>query len=197
MVEQKAVKWSFARKWMWRNKAVRRWGLRGLLLPIDIAKDARGVSLALEVIFASVCPLFTLTEKLPYIQRLHELALDVVQPRLWGYDFTPPAVTIDEVIFAAVDLLDYTERLKEKDDVAAEVLLDLAYTYTGTVYYAIDELANLENNAMLFDVAMVLYYLRWAIIRRERKYIARAAEEAINTGIAANPERLKTLLGAG
>jgi hypothetical protein len=137
-----------------------------------------------------------LTERLPYIQRLHALALDIVLPRIWGYDFTPPEVTIDDIILAAAELLDYVEKLKEKDEAAAEIVRDLAYSYTDTVYHAVDELANLEDDERLAQIAMVLYYLRIAIARGagDREYITRAAEEAVNTGIAANPERLKPLL---
>jgi hypothetical protein len=197
-MEQRAVKWSFWRKWRWRVRAVRRWGLRGLLLPIDVAKDARSVSSALKVLFASVHAPLTLTEKLPYIQRLHALALDIVLPRLWGYDFVPPEVTIDDVIIAAGELLDYIEELREKDEAAAEIVRDLAYSYTDTVYHAVDELANLEGDEKLAWTATALYYLRGATIRGERKYVVRAAEEATNSGIAANPERLKPFLeGAG
>ncbi|MCC6005130.1 MAG: hypothetical protein LM590_12410 [Thermofilum sp.] len=193
-MEQKAVKWSSWRKWRWRIKALKRWGLRGLLLPIDVKKDTRGVSSALKVLFASVNAPLTLTERLPYIHKLHALALDTVLPRLWGYDFVPPEVTIDEVIAAAAELLDYIEKLKERDEVAAEIVRDLAYSYTDTVYHAVDELANLENDNKLAYIAMALHYLRGAIIRGERRYVARAAEEAVNAGIAANPERLKPLL---
>jgi hypothetical protein len=193
-MEQKAVKWSSWRKWRWRIKALKRWGLRGLLLPIDVEKDTRCVSSALKVLFASVSAPLTLTEKLPYIQKLHALALDTVLPRLWGYDFVPPEVTIDEVIAAAAELLDYIEKLKERDEVAAEIVRDLAYSYTDTVYHAVDELANLENDNKLAYIAVALHYLRGAIIRGERRYVARAAEEAVNAGIAANPERLKPLL---
>ena len=193
-MEQRAVKWSFAKMWKWRLKALRRWGLRGLLLPIDVNKDTRSVSFTLEVLFASVRAPLTLTEKLPYIRKLHALALDTVLPRLWGYDFVPPEVTIDEVIAAAAELLDYIERLKERDEVAAEIVRDLAYSYTEDVYHAVDELAILEGDDRLAWMAMVLYYLRGAIIRGDRKYVARAAEEAVNTGIAANLERLKPFL---
>jgi hypothetical protein len=134
-----------------------------------------------------------LTEKLPYIQKLHALALDIVLPRLWAVDFVPPEVTIDDVILAAVELLDYVEKLKEKDETAAEVLRDLAYSYTDNVYHAVDELANLEDDEKLAGTATALHYLRGAIVRGDRKYIARAAEEAVNAGIAANPEKLKHL----
>jgi hypothetical protein len=194
MVEQRAVKWSFARKWKWRIKAVRRWGLRGLLLPIDVARDTRSVSFTFEVLFASVHAPLTLTDKLPYIHRLQALALDTVLPRLWGYEFFPPEVTIDDVILAAVELLDYIEELKKKDENVAETIRDFAYSYTGTVYHAVDELSILENNEKLAWVAMILYYLRIAIARGEKRHIASAAEEAINTGIAANPEKLRPLL---
>jgi hypothetical protein len=194
MVEQKAVKWSFRKRWKWRIKALRRWGLRGLLLPIDVTKDARGVSSALEVLFASVRAPLTLTEKLSYIQKLHALALDVVLPRLWAVDFAPPEVVIDEVILAAVELLGYIEELRRRDEVAAEIVRDLAYSYTVNVYYAVDELADLEEDEKLARMAVALYYLRIAIIRGDRAYIARAAEEALEAGIAANPERLKPLL---
>jgi hypothetical protein len=196
MVEQRAIKWGFLRKWRWRVKAVRRWGLRGLLVPIDVTKDTRSVSSALKVLFASVNAPLTLTEKLPYIHKLHALALDVVLPRLWAVDFAPPEVTVDDVIVAAAELLDCIERLKERDEVAAEIVRDLAYSYTDTVYHAVDELANLENSDELAYVAMALYYLKGAIIRGERRYVARAAEEVIRAGIAANPERLKPLLEA-
>ena len=193
VVEQRAMRWSFLKKWRWRMRAVRWWGLRGLLLPIDVAKDARSVSSALEVLFAAVRAPLTLTEKLPYIRKLHALALDTVLPRLWGYDFVPPEVAIDEVIAAAAELLDYIEKLKEKGE-AVEIVRDLAYSYTDTVYHAVDELANLEGDERLAWIAMALYYLRGAIIRGDREYIARAAEEAVNAGIAANPEKLKPLL---
>ncbi|MCC6049965.1 MAG: hypothetical protein LM580_04630 [Thermofilum sp.] len=192
-MEQKAVKWSSWRKWRWRLKAARRWGLRGLLLPIDVKKDTRSVSFTLKALFASVHAPLTLTEKLPYVHKLHALALDIVLPRLWGYDFVPPEVTIDEVIAAAAELLDYIEKLKEKDEVAAEIVRDLAYSYTDTVYHAVDELANLENDNKLAYIAVALHYLKGAIIRGERRYVARAAEEAVNAGIAANPEKLKHL----
>jgi hypothetical protein len=196
-MEQRVVKWSFWRKWKWRIRAVRRWGLRGLLLPIDVAKDTRSVSSALKVLFASVHAPLTLTE-LPYIQKLNALALDIVLPRLWAVDFVPPEVTIDEVILAAAELLDYIEELKGKDEAAAEIVRDLAYSYTDTVYHAVDELAGLEGDEKLAWVAMALYYLRNAIARGERRYVVRAAEEATNSGIAASPERLKPLLeGAG
>ena len=188
-MEQKAVRWSFWRKWKWRVKALRQWGLRGLLLPIDI-KDTR-LSSALEVVFASVRAPLTLTEKLPYVHKLHALALDTVLPRLWAVDFVPPEVTIDEVIAAAAELLDYIEKLKEMDEVAAEIVRDLAYSYTDTVYHAVDELASLEDDEKLAGMATALYYLRIAIVRGDRKYIARAAEE-VNTGIA-TPEKLKHL----
>ena len=194
MVEQRAIKRSFWRRWRWRIRAMRQWGLRGLLLPIDVKKDTRCVSSALKVLFASVNAPLTLTEKLPYIHKLHALALDTVLPRLWGYDFVPPEVTIDEVIAAAAELLDYIEKLRERDEVAAEIVRDLAYSYTDTVYHAVDELANLENDNKLAYIAVALHYLRGAIIRGERRYVARAAEEAVNAGIAANPERLKPLL---
>jgi hypothetical protein len=194
MVEQRAIKWSFWRKWRWRLRALARWGLRGLLAPIDVTKDARSVSSALKVLFASVHAPLTLTEKLPYVHKLHTLALDVVLPRLWAVDFVPPEVTIDDVILAAAELLDYIERLKERDEVAAEIVRDLAYSYTDTVYHAVDELANLENNNELAYIAMALYYLKGAIIRGERRYVARAAEETVNAGIAANPEKLRRLL---
>ena len=197
MVEQRTIKWSFVKKWRWRLKALRRWGLRGLLLPIDVEKDTRCVSSALKVLFASVNAPLTLTEKLPYIHKLHALALDTVLPRLWAVDFVPPEVTIDEVIAAAAELLDYIERLKERDEAAAEIVRDLAYSYTEYVYHAVDELANLEDDERLAWTAMALYYLRIAIVRGDRKYIARAAEEAVNTGIAASPERLKPFLEAG
>jgi hypothetical protein len=192
-VEQKAVKWGFWRKWKWRVKVLRRWGLRGLLLPIDVEKDTRCVSSALKVLFASVRAPLTLTEKLPYIHKLHALALDTVLPRLWAVDFVPPEVTIDEVIAAAAELLDYIEKLKEKDEVAAEIVRDLAYSYTDTVYHAVDELAILEDDERLAWTAMALYYLRGAIVRGDRKYIAYAAREAVNTGIAVSPEKLKHL----
>jgi hypothetical protein len=194
MAEQRAVKWGFWRWWRWRIRAVRQWGLRGLLLPIDVVKDERSVSFAFKALFASVHAPLTLTERLPYIQRLHALALDIVLPRIWGYDFVPPEVTIDEVILAAAELLSYIEELKKRDEAAAEIVRDLAYSYTDTVYHAVDELAGLEGDEKLGWTAMALYYLRGAIARGERKYIARAAEEAINAGIAANPERLKPLL---
>ncbi|MCC6005135.1 MAG: hypothetical protein LM590_12435 [Thermofilum sp.] len=193
MVEQRTIKWSFVKKWRWRLKALRRWGLRGLLLPIDVEKDTRGVSSALKVLFASVNAPLTLTERLPYIHKLHALALDVVLPRLWAVDFVPPEVTIDDVILAAAELLDYVEKLKEKDETAAEVLRDLAYSYTDNVYHAVDELAILEDEERLVWTATVLRYLRGAIVRGDRRYIARAAEEAVNAGIAANPEKLKHL----
>jgi len=194
VVEQRAVKWSFAKMWKWRLKALRQWGLRGLLLPVDVTKDTRSVSSALKVLFASVRAPLTLTEKLSYVHKLHTLALDIVLPRLWAVDFVPPEVTIDEVIAAAAELLDYIEKLKEKDETAAEVVRDLAYSYTGDVYHAIDELAILEGDEKLAWTAMALYYLRTAIARGERKYIAYAAREALNTGIAANPEKLKHLI---
>jgi hypothetical protein len=194
MVEQRAVKWGFWKRWRWRIKALKRWGLRGLLLPIDVEKDARSVSSALKVLFASVNAPLTLTEKLPYVHKLHALALDTVLPRLWGYDFVPPEVTIDEIIAAAAELLGYIEELKGRDEAAAEIVRDLAYSYTSTVYHAVDELANLEDDEKLAGTAMALYYLRAAIARGERKYIAYAAREAVNTGIAANSERLKPLL---
>jgi len=196
-MEQKAVKWGFWKKWKWRIRAVKQWGLRGLLLPIDVEKDTRCVSSTLKVLFASVRAPLTLTEKLPYVYKLHTLALDIVLPRLWGYDFVPPEVTIDEVIAAAAELLDYIERLEERDEAAAEIVRDLAYSYTECVYHAVNELAILEDDERLAWTAMALYYLRIAIIRGDRKYIARAAEEAVNTGIAASPERLKPLLEAG
>ncbi|MCC6065564.1 MAG: hypothetical protein LM576_06235 [Thermofilum sp.] len=151
------------------------------------------MSSALKVLFASVHAPLTLTEKLPYVHKLHALALDIVLPRLWGYDFVPPEVTIDEVITAAAELLDYIEKLKEKDEVAAEIVRDLAYSYTDTVYHAVDELANLENDNKLAYIAVALHYLKGAIIRGERRYVVRAAEEAVNAGIAANPEKLKHL----
>ena len=193
MVEQRAIKRSFWRRWRWRIRAMRQWGLRGLLLPIDVEKDTRCVSSALKVLFASVNAPLTLTERLPYIHKLHALALDVVLPRLWAVDFVPPEVTIDDVILAAAELLDYVEKLKEKDETAAEVLRDLAYSYTDNVYHAVDELAILEDEERLVWTATVLRYLRGAIVRGDRRYIARAAEEAVNAGIAANPEKLKHL----
>jgi hypothetical protein len=197
-MEVEMVKWGFWRKWKWRIWAVRRWGLRGLLLPIDVAKDTRSVSSALKVLFASVHAPLTLTEKLPYIQKLNALALDIVLPRIWAVDFVPPEVTIDDVILAAEELLDYIDELKGKDEAAAEIVRDLAYSYTDTVYHAVDELTNLEGDEKLAWVAMALYYLRNAIARGERRYVVRAAEEATNSGIAASPERLKPLLeGAG
>jgi hypothetical protein len=189
VVERRAVRWGFWRRWMWRIRAVRRWGLRGLLLPTDVNDEA-----ALEVLFASVRAPLTLTEKPSYVHKLHALALDIVLPRLWGYDFVPPEVTIDEVISAAAELLDYIRELREKDEAAAEIVRDLAYSYTEYVYHAVVELSILENDEKLARVAMALYYLQTAIMRGDRKYVARAAEEAVNTGIAANPERLKPLL---
>jgi hypothetical protein len=191
-----AKKWGFWRRLKWRLKAARRWGLRGLLLPIDITKDRGCAYSALKVFFASVHAPLTLTERLPYIRELHALAIDTVLPRLWGYDFAPE-VTIDEVIAAAAEFLSYIEELKKKDEAAAEVVRDLAYSYTDSVYHAVDELADLEGDEKLAWTAMALYYLRAAFIRGDRRYIARAAEEAINTGIAANPERLKPLLEEG
>jgi hypothetical protein len=191
-MEQRAVKWGFWKRWRWRIKALKHWGLRGLLLPTDVNNEA-----ALKVLFASVRAPLTLTEKLPYIHKLHSLALDIVLPRLWAVDFVPPEVTIDDVILAAAELLDYVEKLKEKDETAAEVVRDLAYSYTDTVYHAVDELANLEDDEKLAGTATALRYLRIAIARGDRRYIAYAAREAVSTGIAASPERLKPLLEAG
>jgi len=191
VVGQRAVRWGFWRKWRWRIKALKRWGLRGLLLPTDANNEA-----ALEVVFASVRAPLTLTAKLPYVHKLHALALDIVLPRLWGYDFAPPRVTIDDIVIAAAELLDYIEKLRERDEAAAEIVRDLAYSYTDTVYHAVDELAILEGDERLAWTAMALHYLRGAIIRGDRKYIAYAAREALDTGIAASPERLKPLLEA-
>jgi hypothetical protein len=197
LVEGFAKRWSFWRRWKWRVKAVRRWGLRGLLLPIDIVRDRGHAYSALEVLFASVRAPLTLTEKLPYIQELNKLAGDIILSRLWGYDFAPETA-IDEVIASAAELLGYIDELKRRDEAAAEIVRDLAYSYTDNVYHAVDELANLEGDEKLAWTAMALYYLRTAIIRGDREYIARAAEEATNSGIAASPERLKPLLeGAG
>jgi hypothetical protein len=46
------------------------------------------------------------------------------------------------------------------------------------VYHAVDELANLENDNKLAYIAVALHYLKGAIIRGDRKYVTRAAEEA-------------------
>jgi hypothetical protein len=193
-VEGLARRWGFWRRWRWRLRAARRWGLRGFLLPIGIAKDGEDACSALEALFASVRAPLTLTERLPYVQELNKLACDIVLPRLWGYDFAPET-TVDEVIARAAELLDHIEELRGRDGAAAEIVRDLAYSYTDIVYRAVDELASLEGDERLAWMAVALYYLRIAIIRCDREYVARAAEEAVNAGIAASPERLRPLLG--
>jgi hypothetical protein len=191
---QVVVKWGFWRKWKWRIKAFKWWGIRGLMLPIDENKNGWKASPGLQYLFSSICTPLTLT-RIPYIEKLHTLALDIVLPRIIGYDFVPPETSIDDVILATLDFIDYIEKLKEKDGEASKIIKDMAYTYTETVICALDELSIIEGDHNLAHIASVLRYLKEAIHHSDKKYIYMGAIRlAIDTYIAKNPETLESLL---
>jgi hypothetical protein len=168
VVEQRAVKWSFAKRWRWRLKAVRELGLFALLLPADVTKD--DTVFALEALFAAIHGV-PLEGGIPYIEKLHQLALDVVAPRLWGVDFVPPEVTVDDVAREAGSLLDFVDELRKRDENVARIVKELAHSFTSTVYYAIEELAIIEGSEELQRMADSLYYLKYAIASGRREYI--------------------------
>jgi len=100
---------------------------------------------------------------------------------------------VEELILAASDFI---WQLEGREELAARALRDVVYSYAGRVYEALMVVFVVKGDVRLYNVAGIVEDVGRAVFYRSREYVALAAREAVEVGLA-RPERFKHLLEAG
>jgi hypothetical protein len=150
------VNWLALRKLRFKAKAARRLGWLGLIFPVDWMMYAD-----LSYLFA-VPPIFTTLLRgdnpvAEYVGELARIYNNIVLARVWeGCGKRGAEVDTAPLEEAAKKLAEFLRELDAQGNaakVAAEILRDMALTYTDEVHRAVRIIASIENDEGLMRVA--------------------------------------------